>query len=326
MKKITVIGLIVAIAFALCGCQSGIETYELTMAYQDTGEFSADALVRAAEEIGSQTKGAVTISLKPAGGADEVYSELTGGAADMAFMRVHAEEGAMAEIAYFPYLVTDYEEGRTVWTEGSGFYSIFDEIQAASGLKLLGLFPAGFMGLGAIELNTETCFDFSVIKEGLIRIPDMYIMKVMAETMGFRTYAFLYSDIEYALKTGIAHGWTGACAQANLDEFSDSIKYYVDYRYANDLFSVLMDRELFDSMPPEFQEIIKQAFMAESTAAIDEREALDKRAIDGLAGIGVTVLAPTGEEREAMADYMRAHGWPKLESRFGKEIIDRLKS
>jgi len=288
MKKLISIGLAAAVLLILCGCQPEInKTYEFKMAYQDTGEFTGDALIRAAGEIEMLTGGNVIIGVSPA----DDFSTM-----DMVFMRAPDQ----FEV-YRPFLITDYEEGRSAWIFGSDFYTRYDDLLAVKGQKLLGFFPAGFLGLGAKEIDAETCFDFSVKKDALLSIPESGALRAVTEAMGFRGTPLVFSDIAFAMKTGLVQGWLGGGAQTNFDEFRDVIEYYVDYRYANDLFAVLIKKELFDSLPPEYQDAITQSFMTESMAAIDEREALDERALADLKNYGVTVLIPTREERGAMA-------------------------
>lgn len=325
MKNLIRIGLIAAMAFAICGCSPADETYELNMAYLGSGDFSAASFVAAAEEIERLTGGNVKIDVvteDESGGIELIYKELAGGGIDMAFIRAPVQYDIMAEIAYLPFYVTDYSEGRSAWVCGSSFYTEFDELQARKGLKLLGIFPAGFMGLGAKEINPDACFDFSVIKEELFRIPEIETMKIMTKTMGFRSAPLMFSDIDYAFKTGVIQGWIGGGAQVNYDEFRDEIEYYIDYRYANDLFLVLANREMFDSLPPEYQDVIMETFKSESLAAIEGREAVETQALANLKNYGITVIIPSLDERNSMAAYMRSYVWPQLEKKFGIGLID----
>lgn len=327
MKKTIYIGLAVIIALMVCGCQPEIQTYDLKLVFQDTGEFSADAIIRAAEEIELLTGGNVIISVIPnseCGVIDPEY-EVVHGDFDMAFLRAPTQSGYMDEIVYLPFYVTNYDEGNAVWTEGSRFYSVYDEIQASKGIKLLGFFPAGFMGLGVNDMNPDKFFDFTIAKDELLRIPEIDTFKIMTETMGFRAAEFMFSDVAYAFKTDVIQGWIGGGAQTNYEEFRDLIECYVDYRYANNLFTAIINMEVFDSLPSEYQDIMMRAFNLESQAAIEERDILDERALADLADAGITVIVPSPEERDEMAAYMREHTWPLLEGKFGKDVIDSLK-
>lgn len=338
MKRLLIC--ITLVAIVISGCSSnkvedsasttGDVTYKLRLAGQHVANFPDTlSLERAAEKIAEKTDGHVQIKVYPAnqlGDYIQVYEEVMKGTIDMACITAPSQWDPMAEIGYIPYLVTNYDEGKVVWTEGSYFYNLFDEIQAKAGVKLLAFFPDGFMGVGAAKFNTDKCFDFSMKKDTLLRIPALDSLKIMAETMGFRTTTLPYADLFPALQTGITDGWIGGGPQLNYDSFRDAIKYYIDYNYMNDLVSVFINKKLYDSMPQEYQDVISSVFKEESLALMDQRASLDEQALNDLESYGIKVVIPTQEERDAMASYMRENAWPKLEEKFGKEVMENLKA
>jgi len=44
-----------------------------------------------------------------------------------------------------------------------------------------------------------------------------------------------------------------------------------------------------------------------------------------MADYGIEILEFTPEERDALAEHIRNTTWPKLEDKFGKDVLDKVK-
>ena len=65
------------------------------------------------------------------------------------------------------------------------------------------------------------------------------------------------------------------CALVNWE--LPTIKFFIDCRAVNECIPITMNKELLESMPQEYQDIIKQAFLDAAERAADERE--DKKQV-----------------------------------------------
>ena len=339
-KKILAVFICVALLMVtLAGCGGGsttntggneAKTYNLRLAGQNPADFTDMVLMNeAAEEIKALTNGAVNITVYPAnqlGDYVAVYEEIMQGTIDMACVTLSSHINPLSDMTFIPYLITNYDEAKVVWTKGSSFFSEYDAIQKQAGVKLLGVMPGGLMGIGTAKpIDVNRVFDFSIRKDDvLLRLPPLGILQIMADTMQFRTSTLPFADLIPALQTGIVDGWIGGGPELNYTATRDVIKYYYDLKYMDDTLSMIVNLKTFESMPAEFQKIIADVFEKKALEAIDAQAEKDLHFLKAMEDYGITVVIPTQDQRDKMAAYMRANGWPKLYDLFGKELLDKL--
>lgn len=320
--------------FVGCGGDQGEEgegadkVYKLRLAGMSSLEApDTIAMQEAAAKILEATGGHVEITVYPAsqlGDYTQVYEEVMRGTIDMACTTIPGTYDSRVEMCYVPFLVTNYDEYSTVYTEGSFFYEKYNEMQNDVGIELLGFIPAGFIGIGAKSLDTSSLFDFSVNRTELIRVPGLETMKKLVEYAGYNTTTIPYADLYSGLQTGIADGWFGGGALLNYDAFRDVISYYVDYNFLNDIYPVIMNQEILAGIPEEYQQIIYDTFEEACLGAASNIEAADAQALIDMEAYGIEVIIPTQEQRDAMAADVRENLWPDLIQFYGEDIMDGL--
>ena len=145
-----------------------------------------------------------------------------------------------------------------------------------------------------------------------------------AQALGYKTTTINYSDVYTALQTGVCDGsWNGG-AYANYQSFRDVLKYYVDYRVCNDVYSMIMNTAKLESLPAEYQEIITSTIaevLDEGVTKIGEQEA---QSLKDMEAYGIEVIVPTDEQRAAMKAYFIENVWPTFAQYYGQENIDKL--
>jgi TRAP-type C4-dicarboxylate transport system substrate-binding protein len=325
---------LIAGSFTGCGGNSDSSTaggddkvYKLRLAGMSSLESPETiAMQAAADAVKEATGGKVEIQVYPAsqlGDYTQVYEEVMRGTIDMACTTIPGTYDAKVEMCYVPYLVTNYEEYAKVYTKGSFFYDKYNELQNNQGIELLGFVPAGFIGIGAAKLNTEGLFE-PAKKAELIRVPSLETMKMLVEYTGFNTTTIAYADLYSALQTGVADGWFGGGALLNYNSFRDVIKYFVDYRFLNDVYPVIINQKTLQGIPEEYQQIIFESFEKACLDSASSIEAADAQAMKDMAAYGITVIEPTDEERAALAEAVRTNLWPELTQFYGEDIMNGL--
>ena len=214
-------------------------------------------------------------------------------------------------------------EARELWGDREGYiYTKFEEIFENLGVKLLGIVPGGFLGVGAKDLgNLETVFDLSVNQGVLIRHPSMDVAAMIVKALGFNNMAIAYSDLYTALQTGVVDGWYGGGAGLNYTGFRDVISYFADYRYLFEVMDMLISAQTFEKLPAEYQELIVELAIAEQPKAFDEFQAYEEAGYAQLEEYGIEVLIPTADEMSAMAESVRAEVYPQLNDLFGEDVM-----
>ena len=341
MKKkllLIVLSIMVVLAFTACGGGSSSDegsgggaaagqTFELKLADVYPEDHADTIACRAAvEEIEEKTGGAVKIKVYPAnqlGDASQVYEEIRKGTIDMMLGTLPTTFDSRMEMLTIPYLVTNYDQAKKTFLEGSYFYDQLNTIQNELDVELINIFMDGFMGVGATK-PLEDPMDFTKKHKELIRVPAMDSYIWTAQGMGYNTTTIPYADLYSALQTGVADGWIGGSAYVNYESFGDIIKSFCESNYIMELIPIVMNKGTFDSMPEEYQTIIKEAFATQAVKVADDREALDAQAIKDLEKNGAEIYTPSQDELDAMSKHFQEDIWPKYKDVLGEELLNGI--
>ena len=283
----------------------------------------------AASRIAAATDNHVIINVFPSsqlGDLTQAYDEIMAGSIDMGLFTVYGNYDIINEMNFTCFLTSNLDEWREVYAEGGFIYDTLKQVQADRGVTLMGFWPSGYLGLGFAKLaeGADTLFDCTVEKKELLRVPGMDTMMASAQALGYKTTTINYSDVYTALQTGVCDGsWNGG-AYANYQSFRDVLKYYVDYRVCNDVYSMIMNTAKLESLPAEYQEIITSTIaevLDEGVTKIGEQEA---QSLKDMEAYGIEVIVPTDEQRAAMKAYFIENVWPTFAQYYGQENIDKL--
>ena len=341
MRKLFALLLAVVMTVSLCACGSKDDTnggndansgktYTLTWA----GIGSNDAIDtwianEAASRIAAATDNHVIINVFPSsqlGDLTQAYDEIMAGSIDMGLFTVYGNYDIINEMNFTCFLTSNLDEWREVYAEGGFIYDTLKQVQADRGVTLMGFWPSGYLGLGFAKLaeGADTLFDCTVEKKELLRVPGMDTMMASAQALGYKTTTINYSDVYTALQTGVCDGsWNGG-AYANYQSFRDVLKYYVDYRVCNDVYSMIMNTAKLESLPAKYQEIITSTIaevLDEGVTKIGEQEA---QSLKDMEAYGIEVIVPTDEQRAAMKAYFIENVWPTFAQYYGQENVDKL--
>jgi TRAP-type C4-dicarboxylate transport system substrate-binding protein len=310
--------------------ERGEPSWSFQMAGQNPVDFSDSILMRwAAEEIFERTDGDVFIEHFPAGMLGDyvqVLEEVMMGTIDMATITLPLHINYRFGIKYIPWLIEDYDEAKTLWTEGSNWFRLFNETAEDVGIRVLGVLPGGLMGIGTIEpFNHDNVWDFTQPStELLIRLPPFETLHIMARVMQLRIQEIPFADLYPALSTGVVDGWIGGGVELNYHVAADVINYFYDFRYYDDSFSIIMNADTYYALPAGHRQVISEVMAEASARALDERAERDEFYMQRLRDLGITVFVPTDAERAQMADQFRRYGWPEFVDMFGLEVMNLL--
>lgn len=338
MKRKLMLALCLAMVLSLgvTGCGDGgsgdgDQTYKLRLSC----EYAADnhqtvALQDAADIISEKTGGKVSITIYPScqlGDYTVVYGQVMTGDIDIAALPISPSYDERASVVSLPYLAKDFDEFKEDFFPGSYLWDLMTDINDKNNCTLLGIFNAGFMGIGAASLPSEEfnyLTDGTVSKPTLLRIPANNVFAALIPAMGYRTTSISYADLYPALQSGVADGWIGGSGLVNWESFRDVIKYFIDCRAVNECIPVVMNKELLEGMPEEYQTIITGTFLEMAERVADERQEQEEQALVDLDNYGVTVILPDESELDALSRRMRSEIWGQCKDMVGEDIINDL--
>lgn len=281
-------------------------------------------------EIKKEVEGAgvdLKLQLFPSGQlgtGEQVFGDVSKGVIDIGHTFIYSHNDPLLEINTIPYLVDSYGQMRKVFTPGSNFYRVYSDLLAKQGIRLLGIFGEGFIGVGASKKPADAT-GFGK-KNMTIRVWSAAVAKETASDMGFNTTTIDWGDVYPALQQGVVDGVIGGTPEANYTTFRDAIKYYIPYNPFVENTAYYMSQKSWDKLSADQQKVIEQAFGNAALKSFEASEATDKEFMGKLGDSGIEVIALTDAERSAIADHIRATTWPKLEQAFGKDLMDQLKA
>ncbi|MCR5134443.1 MAG: TRAP transporter substrate-binding protein DctP [Clostridiales bacterium] len=314
------------------GSAAGGESYTIKMGGVDApDDVSTQTMEKFAELVNEKTGGAVTVEVYPAGqlgNYDEMYQEIKKGNLEAGLFTVYGSDTDPAiEILYLPYAATDMASWKALVEYGGDFWNEIESIHADQGVQLLGLYNNGFLGLAYAKLKEtpETgLYDFSQKKDELMRVPGMESMQKSCEGMGYSTTVMAYTDVYTALQTGTVDGsWAGG-PTLNYYNFRDVINYFADLKASTDVYCMVMNKELLEGMPEEYQEAIKEAGLEACDYGNDLQEEKDVELLKKMEEEGITVYVPTDEQRAEMQDYFITNVWPQITGPFNQDLVKSI--
>ena len=189
----------------------------------------------------------------------------------------------------------------------------------------------GFTGFGIVDMkgdDIDHLFDTEYAHQTMIRVPGLESQKIaVSEIMNYPSTTIPYADLYSAMQTGVCDGWVGGGAYSNYSVMADLINYFLDLRTSTDAYVCIMNKDLFDSLPAEYQTIMTNAMNERIEEALGALEVQDEQAISDLQELGIEVYIPTDEEMAAIMSKAIDQLWGTwgVET-YGQDVIDHLKA
>ncbi len=350
MKKMLALILALVMSLSLVAC-GGSDTPAEDTSSEDTSsetveelpyyewslscEYSAEnhqtkALEDAAKMIEEQTDGHIKITVYPnmaLGDYTVVYGQVITGDIEIAACPISSQYDPRVDVMTLPFLSGGFEDFESNYmSQDSYMWTLFEDITSAQGVKLLGFFNTGFMGLGAKKVDQEN-FAFltgSESKTMLMRCPGGEAYTQTMAAMNYPTTTIPYSDLYSALQSGLCDGWLGGSPLVNYDSFRDAISYFIDCNVINESIPVMMNAKAFESLPAEYQTIVTDVFNEMQIRVNAERQEQEAQALADMETYGITVIRPTEDEQIALRDAVRAQVWPAMAATLGQDVIDEI--
>lgn len=304
------------------------EVYQLRLgSHLQEGHAILENIYEAVDKIKELTNGQVEITVYPAsqlGDYSLTYEELMRGTVDMAAISIASQFDPQLEMNFVPYMVTSYDQVEKAFGPDSYFFEKYSEVHANLGVKLIGIYAEGFIGLGMNTLPADYA-DPASDKGLLVRAPGIEVYKWAVEDNGYTSTTIPYSDLYSALQTGVCDGWIGGSPQLNWTGFRDVIKYYIPTNVFMENGGVFMSMETYNKLPEDLRTIVEDVFLEDVVlASYVEAEQEDMRCLEELRNYGVEIVELTPEELEAFREHAKEVTWPKLAEKIGADVLENL--
>jgi len=284
-------------------------------------------MLRFCEKVTERTEGRVTVTgytdavLGP--GAEAITEMVMRGDVEMMFDALDDSFDPRIAVGYYiPFIFNDFDAAARLWSTDGFVFNILNEVVQPLGYRCLGAWSAGISGLSTRDVPPSP-FDPDVPKNMKVRVMGLTACRLTFERLGYMVTAIPFGEVYTSLQTGIVDGQQGGgTMQAYM--FRDVQNCYIHYKDYIEPIWISVNTEAFESLDPIDQEIITSVAQEEQELQFRAAEAMDEKYMGMLRDYGWTVLIPTDEEWQRMADAVLQDVWPELTPIIGKSIIYRL--
>ncbi|PID74851.1 MAG: C4-dicarboxylate ABC transporter substrate-binding protein [Desulfobacterales bacterium] len=319
--------LCVSVVFSFANAAFSADKIVLKFAGQSAADHPATDFMKAvAKEIQEKTDGRVEVNVYPAsqlGDYTLVYEEQIRGTIDMSCISVPSQFDPRLELVYINGYVGDYETLKKNFSKGAWMFNKLDELNSRLGVKLLGLFVEGMIGIGSTKPANEP-LNPNVPKDVLVRIPNMDVYKLGGEAMGFRTVTVPYADVYQSIQTGVVDGVDGYPTAAAYTILGDVLKYWYATNYSVEVLNCLISAKTWAKLSPKDQKIIQEIFDRGTAKSIDNARKVDEHYMELMRKKGIKVYTYNKKELEPLMKAC-ADSWSKLDRNMTKELMDEFK-
>ena len=279
-----------------------------------------------AKEVEKNTNGRIQIKVFPAnqlGDYSLVYEELVRGTIEMAAISFPSQFDSRMDLIYVHGYTGSYAQVAKVYAPNGWFFKKMDEFNKALGVKLLGMYLEGMVGMGTVKemrdpLNPKV--DHGV----LLRIPNMDVFKTALEGSKYRTISIPFADVYQSMQTGVCDGDTGYSIVAAYTALGDVIKHWYNLNKNTECLGIMISAKVWDKLSNDDKKVLQAAVNKQTALSIKNAEANDKKFLELMRKKGIKVHTYTTEQLRPLMDAFAAT-WGQLDQSKGKELMDEFR-
>ena len=317
-----------ALALLLCGAQPAqAAPLVLKFAGQNPPDHHVTASMKdIAKEVEKKTNGRIQIKVYPAnqlGDYSLVYEELIRGTIEMAAISFPSQFDSRMDLIYVQGYTSSYEQVAKVYDPNGWFFKKMDEFNKNLGVKLLGMYLDGMVGIGTVKemrdpLNPKV--DHGV----LLRIPNMDVFKTALEGAKYRTISIPFADVYQSMQTGVCDGDTGYSIVAAYTALGDVIKHWYNFNKNTECLGIMISDKLWTKLSDADKKVLQEAVNKQAALSIKNAEANDKKYLDLMRKRGIKVHTYTTEQLRPLMNAFAAT-WGQLDQSKGKALMDEFR-
>lgn len=302
--------------------------FRLSFTGQDAeGLPSTTAMHKIADLVKERTNGNVTIKVYPSnqlGEASLQYQGIMDGSIDMMLGYLDPTYSPVFDITTIPFLASNYKEIAYIGSQLSNCYQLFKEHCAKTDMVFMGFFLNGVNGIFSTK-PLGNYLDPDEKKNVLVRIANSVTYKLGVEAMGYSTVTIPWPDTYTSMQTGVMDAMTGIPSYMVEQNFGDITKYFLPLDMYMETNTILMSPATQKKLPPEYVEIIQKVCDEVCVESLLVTEQNVNKGIEALKARGIEIYPLTNEERDQLAEKVRAKTSAALEDYFGKDILEKVR-
>ncbi len=280
-----------------------------------------------ARKVFERTNGRIKIDVYSGGVLGdwtEVFEMVMRGTIEVALQQSNANFDPQLNLAYyFPYLFTTFEEAKKVYGPDGWTFKVNQELWEKHNIKALDVLPVGMSGLSLSKLPDK--YDDPTVQKGVkVRVMPIKPCEWTYEALGYIPTPIPYAEVYTSLQMGIADGQMGG-PPFQAWQFRDVQNVWIQYNDYVETWWFVINKDVWDKLSPEDQQILTQAAQEEARIQWDKAEQVDEEFRQKLKDeYGWTIVMLSDEQLNRIAEHVRKVVWPKMEEIVGTDLMNRI--
>ena len=249
------------------------------------------------------------------GSHSEIFDAVQAGDVEMGAFAPYVDIVPGGMLNWMPWTVSNFRQAAVAYDPNGGIlFDVMTEAWHEVGFKLLWSAPQGAYGIANTVRPLTKPSDFNDWK---FRVSGSLGFVKTMENMGSDTNIQLetipWSDLYQALQTGVVDGCWNIWPSLVQERHYEVIKYYTPLNFGWDTNNVVMNEELYNSLPADLQDAIH---LASLRAEEQNYEAIQRSVLPSIQAVeaaGVEVYWISDEERAVFREAANMSGiWDEL--------------
>lgn len=191
----------------------------------------------------------------------------------------------------------------------------------AKQMKVLGLWDSGMKQIHSNNLTTKP----ADMKGKKYRIQPSDVLKSQIEAWGGSAEAIAFAEVYSALQQGVIDGGENTYSNIESQKMHTVQSNIAESNHGYIGYILVVNKEFFDSLPADLQEILVQTAEDASTYNRDNVVSLNQKSKETIEAEGTTEINVwTDEERQAFKDVVVPSIYEQYRDVIGDDIIDEL--
>jgi TRAP-type C4-dicarboxylate transport system substrate-binding protein len=272
------------------------------------------------------TGGKIQIKTYPANALGDytlVQERVGMGSVDMACQPPTSNADKRFQLAYFPYLVANWDQAKKNYSKGAPLRGVAEELYAKQNIRVLAAWPVYFGGI-ALNKEAKSPGDPNVPKGLKVRVPPMKSFQLLADSTGYLGTPLPFSEAFTAVQTGVVDGVIGSGAEGYYSSFRDVTKYYIPINTHFEVWYLIMNEDRYKKLDATQKKQLEDAAnrfeLRRWEAGPADQTADEKR----LAGAGAKIVTVSPQEIANTSKKARTAVWPKILDDIGREWGEKV--
>ena len=256
------------------------------------------------------------------GGQQEVYDKLLMGDIDLMLHWPLTTYDKRMAVLYTPYMVEDWDDAINAYQPGGWLNRTLGEIFEKAGLKYMGSWPEGFVGVATRKTYATTPEAAKKIK---VRVQPTFPASEIMQALGYKTATVDWGELYTAIQTGVVDGDSGNIIFWDYEYFRDVLDYFVFTKHWFITGQLNMNLDAWNRLSPEHQKIVMDTAGTVMEKQFKDAKVTDEHYHKKAEEAGIKVISLTKQEHETAMKTVRDKVWPMMEKYVGADIMAEIR-